>query len=157
MAGNPFTPDPYTSPGSTWTPAQAGQYRPPGGNYYGYFNPNSSYGGQAYQNPDGSFTDFWQGVRYQYLNDNPSAVWSMATAPYAGGNSAFGAFMRSQENATHDAYMAALANNPDLSYQQFVNNIGYQGFLNQYLMQAPQQRQINNSNFGAGRAQWYIY
>lgn len=157
MAGNPFTPDPYASPGSTWTPAQAGQYRPQTGNYYGYFNPNSTYGGEQYQNGDGSFTPFWEGLRYQYLNDNPSAVWSMATSPYAGGNASFDQWLRSQESSVHDAYLGALANNPDLSYQQFVDGIGYQGFVNQYLNQAPQQRNIQRSNWGAGKSQWYIF
>lgn len=154
MPANPFTPEPY---GPTYTPAQAGQWRPPSGSYYGYYNPNTNYGGDQYQNSDGSFTPFWEGLRYQYLNDNPSAVWSMATSGYGGGNAAFDQWLRSQENAVHDAYLGALANNPDLSYQQFTDNIGYNGFLQRYLGQAPQQRQINPSNLGAGRVQWYIY
>lgn len=152
MAVNPFEQD-YS--GGTWTPSQAGQYRPDQGQYYGYFNPNTNYGGSAYQTQNGNFTDFWEGVRYQYLNDNPSAVWSMFTTPFAGGNAAFDQYVRSQENTMNDAYLAAQSVNPDLSRQQFYTNIGYQGLLNRFLQQAPQQRGVNLGNSGAGRVQWY--
>lgn len=151
---NPFEEQNY---GTTWSPTQAGQYRPQSGNYYGYFNPNTDYGGADYQDANGNFTDFWQGIRYQYLNDNPSAVWSMFTSPFGGGNAAYDQWLRSQESPMNDAYLAALSVNPDLSRQQYYEGVGYNGLLDRYLQQAPQQRQVNPSAFGAGRVQTYIY
>ena len=79
MSSNPFA--------QTWSPAQSGQWRPQPGQqapgYQGYYNPSSNYGGTAYQTQQGQFTPFWQGVRYQYLQNQPNAVWSMFTSPFA--------------------------------------------------------------------------
>ena len=143
---------------STWTPAQSGSWRPPAGGYSGgYFDPTSLYGGQQYWQPNGQATPFWEGVRYHYLQDNPNAVYSMFTSPFAGGLRPFDSWMRQQEGQTQDAYAAALANNPDLTYQQFLGNLGPEYFQNRFNQMAPSQRGVQPGSFGGGRVQWLSY
>src|SRR5690606_29778276 len=157
MPSNPFEQQPYT----TWTPSQSAQWRPAPGQqapgYQGYYNPNSNYGGTAYQTSGGQFTPFWVGVRYHYLQNNPSAVWSMFTSPFAGGNDPFSVFVRSQQDDMEDAYLGALSMNPDLTRQQFYEGIGYQGLLDRFNQQSAAQRGINQSLYGGGRVQWFDF
>jgi hypothetical protein len=150
MPSNPFE--------QTWSTQQAGQWRPaPGQNapgYQGYYDPSQNYGGQQFQTPSGQFTPFWEGIRYNYLQNQPNAVWSMYTSPFAGGSDPFSSWVRGQQDDMSDAYEAALSMNPNLSRQQFYEGIGYQGLLNQFNQQAAQQRGIQPGQYGAGRVQW---
>ena len=161
MPSNPFAQQQSNPFSSTWSPAQSGQWRPQPGQqapgYHGYYNPSSNYGGTAYQTQQGQFTPFWQGVRYQYLQNQPNAVWSMFTSPFAGGNDPFSAWVRTQQDDMEDAYAAALSMKPDLTSQQFYEGIGYQGMLSRFNQQSAQQRGINPAQYGGGRVQWFDF
>lgn len=146
----------------TWNPFDAGAWRPQGGgaprSAPNYFNTNSYYGGQQnYWNNGGQPTNFWSGVRYQYLNQNPDAVYSMFTSPFAGGTDPYSSWVRNQYGQMYDAYRGALSLNPDLTFQQYLSDFGQQGFQQRFNAQAPQQRGITPGQYGGGRVQWYTY
>lgn len=138
-----------------WSPHTSGDWRgqPSNANPQGYYNPTQSYG-STFLNGSGGFNSFWNGVRYNYLQNSPDAVWSIFSEPLATGYTPYDTFFRSQRGRLEDAYQAALSVSPNLSRQQF-----YQGSLGQlnalWNAQAPQQRGINRSNLGAGRLQWF--
>lgn len=144
---------------TTWTPSQAGSWRPQsyGNQGAGYFDPTSLYGGNQYWQNDQQATSFWEGIRRRYLQDNPGTVWTMFQSPFAGGQRPFDQWMRQQEGQTMDAYEAALANNPELSYQQYLSGLGPEYFVDRFNQQAASQRGIQPSNFGGGRIQWLSY
>jgi hypothetical protein len=147
MPSNPFE--------QTWPSQTAGNWRgtSSGNTLQGYYNPGNAYGSTQLQG-DGTFTPFWNGVRYNYLNDTPDAVWSMFSEPNAPGYTPYDTFFRAQKSRLDDAYQAALSVNPELSRQQFYQ--GSLGYINSiWNAQAPQQRGINASNLGAGKLQWY--
>lgn len=143
---------------ATWNPFESGAWRPSGSNSAvpSYFNPNSYYGGDQnyWNNQTGQPTNFWAGTRYSYLDQNPDAVYTMFTSPFAGGTDPYSSWVRNQYGQTQDAYRAALSMNPDLTYQQFLSDFGEQGFYDRYRQMAPQQRGIQPGPYGGGRVQW---
>lgn len=146
----------------TWTPFASGAWRPQmgaGSHVPNYFDPRMHYGGApTYWNPQtGQPSPFWAGIRYQYLDQNPDAVYSMFTNSFAGGTDAFSNWMRNQYGQVSDAYKAALSVNPDLTFQQYLSDFGPQGFFARYMAQAPAQRGVMPGPYGGGRVNWVPY
>lgn len=113
-----------------------------GGGSNPYFNPQNSYGGdRSYQNtpavtgPSG------------YLEQNPQALFTRFTSNFAGGDDPFSQYVRSQQQRIWDAYQAAVANNMNLTRQQFLGGINPQDLRNQFLMLSPFQRGRNDALF----------
>jgi hypothetical protein len=145
---------------ANWNPFQSASWRPQGqANQNSYYNPQSYYGGAPtyWNQQSGAPSNFWGGIRYSYLDQNPDAVFTMATSPYASGTDAFSSWVRNQYGQTQDAYKGALSMNPDLTYQQFLSDFGQQGFYNRFQQQAPSQRGVQLAPYGAGRVQWSAF
>jgi hypothetical protein len=144
-----------------WNPFQAASWQggpsvPSQTSAPSYFQQGNYYGGEDYWN-NGSPNGMWSGARYQYLNENPDAVFSMFTAPWASGFDPYSTWVRQQYGQNYDAYKAALSMNPDLTYQQFLSDFGEQGFRQRFQAQAPVQQGYAPGQYGAGRVSWNAF
>lgn len=109
-----------------------------------YFDPRSTYGAnQSYVN-----TPAVNGPA-GYLEQNPQALYTRFTAPFGGGTDPFSMYVQSQQQKIWDAYQAALANNMNLTRQQFLQGMDPHQFLSQFLNLAPVQQGRNDALFGA--------
>lgn len=91
-----------------------------GGNLYSA-NPYYS-NSNAYQSPWG--LDFPTApIAQQYLQGEPRAAFTRATAPFAGGDSNFARWVQSQFARVEDAYKAAVATNPNLRRTDFYGQV----------------------------------
>ena len=142
---------------ATWNPFEAGSWRPyqpaKQTSQPSYFNTNSTYGGSQWQNNQP--TQFYSGLRREYLQNNPDATYSMFVAPFASGTDHFSGWVRNQYGQMQDAYKGALSMNPDLSYQQFLTDFGQGGMMQRYRAMAPEDRGMRPGNFGGGRMSWF--
>ena len=121
-----------------------------------YFDPSSSYGGQ-YQPGEWASTPIGGGNWNSYLEDpsNRDATFQRFLSSYGGQNPSMwadpnapqGAWARAQLGSTITGYDAALATNPLLKYQDYLQGIDLQGMYNKL---TPQQ-QGKNPGLYAGR------
>ena len=115
--------------------------------YGGYYNPYSTYGGDAYgYTTPGAFSSSPLGN--QYLEDNHDAAFTRALANWGyAPNTNQGEWGRNQFGRIDDAYKAALGTNPFLTFQNYLS--GVNGNLqNQWAGMTYQQRGENPGQFG---------
>lgn len=117
------------------------------------------YGGGRYQqdpNFDWTQTDVIGGVG-GYLEQNPEAVWTRYLAGRMGitptTSNAFGRWMQNQRGAAENAFLAAQAEDPTLTYQRYINSMQAQQWLDAYNRLSSAQRGENVSRF-AGPSRW---
>lgn len=117
-----------------------------------FFNPTARYG--TTYHGTGSFGTSPAGTLY--YNKTPSTLYNRYTMPFASGNDPFSQFVRSRQSLFENGYQAALGTNPNLTVQQYAQQIGLneQNLRNQFNQQiAPSQRGVDYSNYG-GRVRW---
>jgi hypothetical protein len=116
-----------------------------------WFDPTNRYG--TMYHGTGSFGQSPAGVLY--YNKTPSTLYNRYTLPFSGGNDPFSQFVRSRQAMFENGYEAALGTNPNLTVQQYAQQIGLnqQNLRNQFMQLAPSQRGVDYSNYG-GRVRW---
>jgi hypothetical protein len=118
-----------------------------------FYDPSNLYGGS--QDLSSSFVVGGPGG---YLANSPQAAYLRFIAPFAGGNDAFGNFVRSQYSRAYGGFQAAAATNPDLGFgrgqNDYLRGLGPDFFRNLYGNASAEQRGINTPRYGAGRVQW---
>jgi hypothetical protein len=119
---------------------------------YAYYQPGNLYGSPV----DYSTAPIVSGPG-GYLATNPEAAYARWSAPWASGTDPFSNYVRSQQSQVYNTgYKAAAGTNPNLSFQDYLNQLG-PGLLRQrFVHQAPQQRGIANQNYGGGRVRWSL-
>jgi len=92
-----------------------------------------------------------------YLEQNPDAVWTRYLSGRFGINptdaSARARWLRGQEAQVNEGFKAALAEDPTLIFQRYVNGLNAQDFINRFNAMLPSQRGENWSQY-AGPSRW---
>lgn len=129
-------------------------FRPSGNPYStsnsGFYNPDSSYGADR----DWAGTGVISGPN-GYLENNWDALYTRFVSPWASGQTPFARWVRGQSGEVQQALMAAVASNPLITAQGFLQNLGPQSFASQWLNDyTPTQRGENQALYGGGRLSW---
>lgn len=92
-----------------------------------------------------------------FLEKNPEAIWTRYMAGRFGAtptdNSAFARWLRGQQGNVQNAALAAMAEDPTMTLQRYINSIESQKLLDAYNRLSPEQRGENVSRF-AGPSRW---
>lgn len=88
-----------------------------------------------------------------YLNSTPQAAYTRFTAPWAGGLDPYSQFVQGQYSNLRDAYSAAVATNPDLTWTRYLGGIPPSTFARQWQMLGPHGRGDQWSTY-APRTNW---
>lgn len=130
-------------------------YRPTGSPYStsstpGFYNPDSNYDADR----DWASTPVISGPN-GYLENNWDALYTRFIAPWASGNTPFSRWVQGQSNEVQQALLAAVASNPLLTAQGFLQQLGPQSFASQWNSNfTPGQRGENAGYYGGGRMSW---
>lgn len=130
-------------------------FRPQGdpyttGSVPGFYDPGRSYGADR----QWATTPIISGPS-GYLENDWNALYTRFIAPWAVGESPFARWVRGQQGEVQDAFRAAIASNPMLTGQQFLEQLGPQSFSSQWFGNlTPAQRGQHNANYGGGRLTW---
>jgi len=127
--------DPATGPRQ---PINMGTAPPPLARYGGFYNPNLSYG-SGHNLYDSPF------VRDFLSPEVPRGEYEkLLTAAGGAGNDRKGQFLRSLYDRTQAGYQAAVLNNPELSYRDYLQKfVTPQGLAAQWQAQTASQRGLN--------------
>lgn len=109
---------------------------PQTGNTYNYYDPSSSYGGTRYG--QGEFAQTPIGKNYLEADQEASFTRWLADNGYRDFTGE-GEFARQQFGRMRTGYDAAVATNPELSFQNYLGQTGGQ-LANQYTRLTPDQR-----------------
>lgn len=116
----------------------------------GFYNPDNFYGADR----DWASTPVISGPN-GYLENNWDALYQRFIAPWAGGQTPFARWVRSQSGEVQQALMAAVASNPLITAQGFLSQLGPQNFANQWINDfTPTQRGEVKAAYGGGRLSW---
>ena len=130
-------------------------YRPTGSPYStsstpGFYNPESNYDADR----DWASTPVISGPN-GYLENNWDALYNRFVTPWASGNTPFARWVQGQSGEVQQALLAAVASNPLLTAQGFLQQLGPQSFAEQFQNNyTPSQRGENRAYYGAGRQSW---
>lgn len=108
-------------------------------NTYNYYNPSNDYGGGVNGWHPGAFQQTPLG--HEYLENNQEASFTRWLADNGFRDfTGEGEFARQQFGRVQTGHEAALATNPDLTFQNYLQDMGGQGLRNQYHRLTPEQR-----------------
>lgn len=117
-----------------------------------YWNP-----GQFQQDPDFDWSDTPSiGGPSGYLENNPEAIWTRYMGQMGIGlndTSPFAQYMRQQYQNAYSGFQAGIADDPSLTFQQYLQDIGTPDYQRQFQNLSPQQRGENWARY-AGPARW---
>lgn len=92
-----------------------------------------------------------------FLEKNPEAIWTRYISGRFGAtptdNSALSQWLRAQEGNVRSSAMAAMAEDPTMTLQRYINSINAQQLLDSYNRLSSEQRGENVSRF-AGPSRW---
>lgn len=85
-----------------------------------------------------------------YLENNQDAAYNRFLSSIGIGQSdtnPFAQYARNQYQQTQTGYKTAVAEDPTLSYQNYLTRLGFQPIYNQFMRLSPQQRGENRNRF----------